>query len=341
MGKWNETSCYKRLKKELKLTYRFYFERGDEEYKEDYKNVFYSILDYEMNANFKLRDLVYYEQLYRECITDNPLLFYVENVTFSIGPFGVKMVFDYIYEWEETESIYEIIFECLNKIRLKNSGDNDEYIVKNIHDFIIENVEYDNNSNFPVHQAHSFFIHGKAVCDGISKAAKILLDSVNVKSMVISGDVLTPSPHNGSESGHAWNIIWINNQPDHFDFTFDTNLSVLKKRIRYDYYGLSDEQIKKDHIFESVGVTAKGDNNWFVKNGLYFTKKAEIRKHVKNSIKSGVDSIAIKVPFTKDSQATLNGIISLIKSEMKVNVLKSFSYSLSVNEAQMIIYIFF
>ena len=29
--------CFKKLKQELKKTYRFYFDRGDVQYKEDYK----------------------------------------------------------------------------------------------------------------------------------------------------------------------------------------------------------------------------------------------------------------------------------------------------------------
>lgn len=142
------------------------------------------------------------------------------------------------------------------------------------------------------------------------------------------------------DAGHAWNIIWINNRPDHFDFTFDVNLSASQKTIRYDYYGLSDEQIKRDHTFDSIGVLTNGDNNWFAKNGLYFTKKAEIKKHIKNSLNSNADYIAFKIPFTTNAKVTLDEITDVVKKEMKLNILKSFSYSMSINEAQMIIYIF-
>lgn len=340
LSKWNETICFKKLKQELKKTYRFYFDRGDSQYKEDYKKVFYAILRYEPNAEFKLSDLTYYERLYRECISDNPLLFYVENVTFSIGAFGVRMLFNYTYNSGEVENIYKIIFECLKKVRLKLRDADEEVTVKNVHDYVVQNVVYDNDSSIPVHQAQCFFIHGRAVCDGISKATKVILDSVNIKSMVISGDALTPNTKVMSDTGHAWNIIWINNHPDHFDFTFDTNLSASKKTIRYDYYGLSDEQIKRDHTFDSIGVLTNGDNNWFTKNGLYFTKKVEIKKHIKNSLRSNVDYIAFKLPFTANSKATLDEITDIVKSEMKLNILKSFTYSMSINEAQMVIYIF-
>lgn len=129
--------CFKKLKQELKKTYRFYFDRGDVQYKEDYKKVFYAILKYEPNAEFKLSDLAYYEQLYRECISDNPLLFYVENVTFSIGAFGVKMLFSYTYNLDEIENIYKIIFECLKKVRLNLKDDDEELTVKNIHDYVV------------------------------------------------------------------------------------------------------------------------------------------------------------------------------------------------------------
>lgn len=227
----------------------------------------------------------------------------------------------------------------MKKVRLKLKDVDEEATVKNIHDYVVQNVIYDNDSSIPIHQAQSFFVYGRAVCDGISKATKVILDSVNIKSMVISGDALTPSTKFMSDTGHTWNIIWINDHPDHFDFTFDTNLSASQKTIRYDYYGLSDEQIKRDHTFDSIGVSANGDNNWFTKNGLYFTKKVEIKKHIKNSLKSNVHYIAFKIPFTTNSKTTLNEITDIVKSEMKLNILKSFSYSISINEAQMIIYI--
>ena len=337
MEKWKDSHCYKELKKELKKTYRFYFEHGNEHYKEDYKKLFYSILGYEVNTDFELKDLYYYEKLYNECVFDNPLLFYVENVTFSIGTFGVKMIFNYTYDWKKSESIYKRIFECFNKIRLRCCNLNEKETVKAIHDFIVKNVEYNDDSNFPVHQAHSFFVYKKAVCDGISKAAKILLDCMNIRAIVISGNSSAQSTYEELTSGHAWNIIWINDQPDHYDFTFDANLSMPNKPIRYDYYGLSDNQIKQDHNFENLGIIACGNNNWFIENRLYFTKKLEIQKYVNNCINSNADMIYFRVSFTRNPKVKLNNIVSIIKSEMKVSMKKSFLYSLSVNETQMII----
>lgn len=340
MRLWNKTSCYKQLRKELRYSFRYYYEKGDNQYKEDYKMVFYSLLEFKENANFKLRDLTYYEQLYRECVSDNPLLFYIENVTFSIGSFGVRMMFNYSYKWEQTEIIYKKIFSCVNRIRVQCSDDPEELKIGKIHDYIVENVEYDDSPDLPVHYSHSFFVYRKAVCDGISKAAKILMDGVSIKSIVIYGDATTPNSFDDN-LGHAWNIVWINDRPSHYDFTFDNNLSLSKEIVRYDYYSLSDEQIRQDHKYSDLGIVfSESKNDWFVQNGLYFTKKVEIRKHVYSRLKNGEKYIAFKLPNTKNRRATLDSIIDIVKDEIRSYISGAVSYSSSINEAQMVVYIF-
>ena len=166
----------------------------------------------------------------------------------------------------------------------------------------------------------------------------MLLDSVGIHSMVISGDAITPNDN--SSDGHAWNIVWSEGTPYHIDFTFDANLSAKKGIIHYDYYNLSDIQIRRDHLFSDPGIVIGKENDWFRENNLFFSKKKDLKEHIRKSLKRKDGYITFRLPFTNDSKSTIDDISELIKSEMSLFIFKSFSYSLSINEAQMVIYIY-
>lgn len=340
MPEWRETRCYKYLKKELKNSYRYYFEKGNNQYKKDYKTIFYAILDYKKSVKLALKDLKYYEQIYNECICDNPLFFYVKTVSFFIGSLGINIIIYYAYEWNEVEKIYTCIFSELKKIKklCKDMSESEKLMA--IHDYIVSSVVYEDNPNLPVHLADSFFVYKKAVCDGISKAAKILLDSAGVKSIVIWGDALTPNSMENSSLGHAWNIVWVAGISNHVDFTFDTNLSSEKRIIRYDYYRLTDEQIRHDHTYSDIGIVSNHNHDWFRENKIYFTKKEALKSYIREEIKTHKKDIGFRLPYTENSKYTLDSILNLVKNEIQLNSFGAFSYSVSVNETQMIVYIY-
>lgn len=346
MIEWKDKSFYKKLKQESKSTYKYFYKHGTPGYRDDYKKLYLAIIKHEPEANFPLKEISYYDNLYKECIRDNPLLFYANNATFIIGGGGVTINFDYTDDMENLQHTYQIIFKELEDIRKKceNSSENDK--IKIVHDYIATNVEYDMCSDLPIHYAQSVFLYKKAVCDGISKAAKILLDAVGIHSIVISGNATTPNNVASGGGRHAWNIVWTNGIPYHIDFTFDLNLTKATKTIHYDYYNLTDEQIKKDHTYakttknNGIPTVAIHENDWFREHGLYFTKKKKLREHIKNCLISREKYIAFRLPFTKDSKATINDITELIKQELSLNILYNNSCSLSINEAQMTIYVY-
>ena len=155
---WMNSSCYEILKKELKNTYRYYYEMGDDQYRDDYKKLFYAIVNYENAVCFRLNDLKHYEQIYRECISDNPLLFFVDNVTFSIGPLGVKINILYKNECDEALEYYRDIFNIISDIKkqCKNLCEKRKLLL--IHDYVVSNVTYENNSELPVHSAVDLYL---------------------------------------------------------------------------------------------------------------------------------------------------------------------------------------
>ena len=337
---WKKRPTYMWLKKELKKTYRYYYDNMDDNHKAYYKKIFNAVLSFETTVKLPLMDVPTCEKIYKHCICDNPLFFYVDSIFFSIGSLGIAININYSMKEKEVADAIMVIRSALENVNIAckfcNELEKEEYI----HYYLIEKVQYEMNDFLPVHSAHSVFVNNKAVCDGISKAAKILMDSVGIRSIVISGDSFhSNTPNYGGR--HAWNIVWIANKPYHVDFTFDNNLSEKGKLIRYDYFNLSEEQIKKDHTYEDVGVHAVFTNDWFRINDLYFDKKKAVKTYVKSGIQHKVKTLGFRIPYTSNPDKTINEMKMLITTVIKENVVGAISYRLAINKEQMVIYILF
>lgn len=337
---WKQDPIFRWFKNELKKTYRYYYDNLSDDWKSQYKKMFYAMVSLETSVKLELMDVSTCEKIYHKCISDNPLFFYVENTMFGIGPLGITLNISYSLTPDEIILTLKQIKQILDVVKrdCKNSSDYEKEMY--VHRYLIENVTYELSETLPIHRAHSVFVNHKAVCDGISKAAKVLLDSVGVQSVVLSGKSShSNTPSTGS--GHAWNMVWIEGEPYHVDFTFDNNLSEKKKFIRYDYFNLSDEQILRDHTYEDIGVNARNTNDWYRLNRLYFDKKKLLRNYLRTGIKKNLNYLGFRLPYTVNPDKTLDEMVKLIADEIDNNVVESISYSLSINKEQMIIYIIF
>ena len=214
-------------------------------------------------------------------------------------------------------------------------GKPEEERLEIVHQYIIEHVHYEDNPTLPVHEAEGFFTYGTAVCDGISKAAEILLKSVGIRSEIVIGQAMqTPG---GKLEGHAWNLVWTNGCAYHMDFTFDATLSEEDGRIHYDYYKLTDRQICRDHVFQKTGIAATIPADWFRKHNKYFHKKKMLRKYLRSELWKGSRTIVFRLPYPQDSQKVLEDAKEVIREEIQRISLFGGRYSLMVNPAQMII----
>lgn len=206
-----------------------------------------------------------------------------------------------------------------------------------VHQYIVEHVHYEAKESLPVHEAAGFFEYGIAVCDGISKAAKILLQAVGIRSEIIYGKAAqTPGK---AFQPHAWNLVWTNGRAYHVDFTFDATLAEDDGLIHYDYYNLTDRQIGTDHMFpeQKTGLAATLPADWFRQNGTYFTEKKKLRQYIRSEIGKKSKSIVIRLPQTSDPETVLEDTKAVIREELGRVTLCPRTWQYTVNEAQMIV----
>ena len=114
-----------------------------------------------------------------------------------------------------------------------------------INNYLVDSAEYDDAAfnramkfeRIPVsHTAFAILVDKTGVCDGYSKAFKILADAAGVESVVING--LTE----GSIIGHSWNKVKMDGKWQVVDPTFNDSAEKNK------YFGLTDAQANRNQF---------------------------------------------------------------------------------------------
>lgn len=178
---------------------------------------------------------------------DEPRLAFVRDVSFRAvrDADHVEVIPHYAFEPTKMRAVSEVLTTRVKKISSAGQGKTPEEKLRFVHDWILDNIRYDKLYKNYAHEVIGPLCHGVGVCEGIAKTVKILLDALDVESLVVIGRE-NPDKHGIEGMRHAWNIVRLHGENYHMDATFDLSLSRFGVK-RYDYYLLSDDEIARDH----------------------------------------------------------------------------------------------
>lgn len=159
----------------------------------------------------------------------------------------INFTIEYIESAEQTKRVEEEVRRIVSDIIHDDMTEDEK--VKVIHDYIVTHVQYDINGLQKGNEAHSAYAalfidndgeDNETVCQGYATLFYKMAKESGLESKIITGQ--------SKNQNHAWNLIRINNNWYHIDLTWDDPLGVNDPNyVRYDYYNLTDEQIRKDH----------------------------------------------------------------------------------------------
>ena len=116
---------------------------------------------------------------------------------------------------------------------------------KAIHDYIVKNYSYDVDNNCggmkyeDSYSLSGLLKNGQGVCQAYAQLFWALCLNTKIPAGIVYG-------YAGGGS-HAWNIVNIYGDCFHVDVTWDDPIPDQGQKVRYDYYNLSEQDIKKDH----------------------------------------------------------------------------------------------
>lgn len=143
------------------------------------------------------------------------------------GNVTVNYSAEYLANYSQEQQVNQRVSEILASIT--SPGMNDEEKEKAIHDWIVQNVEYDNS--LVEHSAYAALFKGYTVCQGYSLLTYKMLEEVGIDARIIDSDPMN----------HAWNMVNLCGDWYHLDVTW--NDPDNGDQVHYTYYNLSDTEI--------------------------------------------------------------------------------------------------
>lgn len=139
--------------------------------------------------------------------------------------------------------------EAIRKQIIHNKTGNDYEDIKMVHDYLVENIEYDTSlQEKNIYNIYGALINGKCVCEGYARTFKYLLDGLGIESTMVIGKGINSS---GQSENHAWNYVKLENNWYAVDCTWDDPVIIgggyIGNSSKYRYFLKGKEDMEKDH----------------------------------------------------------------------------------------------
>ena len=204
---------------------------------------------------------------------DNPKVFFIDvtklyltiesstlgsttTCTTYIGPEENK---SYLIEGIKQEEIneFEQQLESIKNNVVANVSGSDYDKVKQIHDVLVDELEYDQTlSRTDTHNIYGALMEKSVVCEGYAKAFKYLLDGIGIPCVLVSGKGTNSK---GETEEHIWNYVYLDDRWYAVDVTWD------------------------DPIVTGGTLTNKMKNKYFLKGALEFNTNHVANNYLSNN----------------------------------------------------------
>jgi hypothetical protein len=160
---------------------------------------------------------------------------YSYKATLTGNKASVSLHFTYWETLPQTNEVKKRITQILSKIL--TPGMNDHQKEKAIHDWIVSNISYD--TRLVSHSAYDGLIKGKTVCQGYALITFEMMKQAGIPVKIVEGT--------SRGIAHTWNLVQIGGKWYHLDSTWDDPVPDDAGRVVYNYYNLTDSQLRTDH----------------------------------------------------------------------------------------------
>lgn len=126
---------------------------------------------------------------------------------------------------EQIDNAINYIEQTKNQI-LQNRKTNTYDNIKMVHDYLVENVQYDTSvSKENIYNIYGAMVNGEAVCEGYARSFKYLMDSLGIPCTLVIGKGTNSE---GRTENHAWNYVQLDNYWYAIDSTWDDPVSNIR-----------------------------------------------------------------------------------------------------------------
>ena len=232
-------------------------------YKIKFENSFSDTLS-EENGGEKLGED--YQTAIEAFMHDNPELFYIDvnkmylsietttrllkttyNVYISPANDTTYLSNDFTNTKQVEEAIAKI--EQIKNEVISNLKGSDYDKIMQIHDYLVDNIEYDSTyKEIGTYSVYGALIGKKCVCEGYAKSLKYIANQAGIQCEIMQG---TATNGEGKTESHAWNCVKLGNSWYEIDATWDDPIIVGSgykfNSYKYRYFLKGTNTFEKDH----------------------------------------------------------------------------------------------
>ena len=211
----------------------------------------------------------YFQSAWDAVALDNLNLFYVDTNNLSIATKTTSLLgyksYEFTLEPQSGKTYYNSFFtnaeqinqaineieQITNEIVANATGSRYDKILY-VHDWIVDNVEYDNDNTINNDNIYGTFVNKKVVCEGYAEALKYLLDKLNIPCVLVYGNGYDDE---GNVEAHAWNYVKMEDGNWYaIDTTWDDPLyiggsnSITQNLYKHTYFLKGSKSFNRNHV---------------------------------------------------------------------------------------------
>lgn len=285
---------------------------GTEGEKKAYKAFQNAFSQYEKKVSFDFKvNESEVNRAYEIYMEDHPEEFFLGKASYSMN--SNKDVVSFTLKSDaaalsktEIAKLENAVLDKVNKIVLelfpKGVYKNEIETVRVVHDYLVNNIKYDTSHVAEhSHDMYGALISGKSVCEGYAESFLHIMRLCGIECCMVNGVL-----HGVS---HVWNMVKLDGSWYHIDVTSDDPiLSSGEQVLRFEYFNLTDTEIKKTHTIQDnvvdIPKATATKHNFFKYYGLEYSSinNDAFISSISFSMKNGYKYAYFK--FVNDTPAT-------------------------------------
>jgi hypothetical protein len=249
---------------------------------------------------------------------------------------NINVRVSYIMTKEERIEADKMIDEILADIIKPYMNDHEK--VKAVHDYIVLNGKYDNNSLY--FSDYDLLTKGTSVCNGYALLTYNMLNKLNIPVNLVSGTA--------SGEAHIWNMVKLDGYWFHLDVTWNDPVSD-RDAVFYTYYMLTEKEICKDHAIDADLKIPKSTKEYYdylvelsydkmlVETGLDMYNEenfAANEAELKNLLTRKITHHPLMITVRFDKSISQDSIINAMSQLYKYDYISVINYSLIDNDSK-------
>ena len=250
--------------------YQYFYQDLSTEDQNTYQRIYYAVREHIEKIPLEDTNIENIKKLYVNVLDDHPEFYYVNGQFQYIKERDIiHIIPEYDYSMEQVNSYEQQITEHTKAFLDKASNASEYEKAKMIYEYIVENVEYQENSKIDQNIISSL-IEGKSVCAGYARAYQYLANQLGLEATYITGVAQETIQTTNKGEGHAWVMIKMNDDYYYCDPTWGDVIEDGMKHTCYGYFMMNSDDMlacyKPDGQYEE---TTQDQLNYFKNEKTY------------------------------------------------------------------------